>query len=119
MALSVEIPMKLPSCNEYIFACRANKYQAAKLKKKVEDDIGVFISNLPQFTTPVTITFHWIEKDKRRDFDGIAFAKKFILDALVKYGKLKDDNRRFVTGFADTFQYGEKTAVIIDIERTE
>jgi Holliday junction resolvase RusA-like endonuclease len=117
--MRIEIPLKLPSLNDYVRACRANKYGGAKMKKDTEEAIGWFIKSLPRFESPVTISFHWIEANKRRDYDNIAFGKKFILDALVKYGKLKDDNRRFVTGFADTFQYGEKTAVIINIERTE
>jgi hypothetical protein len=34
------IRAKLPSLNEYINACRANKYQAAKFKQDVEEVIG-------------------------------------------------------------------------------
>lgn len=29
----VEIPFKLPSCNDYINACRYNRYYSAKMKK--------------------------------------------------------------------------------------
>lgn len=112
----VEIPMKLPSLNEYVDLCRTNKYKAAKFKQNIEADIGLFIGRLPQFEKPVTIHFHWVEGNKRRDYDNIAFAKKFILDALVKRGKLKDDNRRCVTGFTDSFEYGEETKVILHIQ---
>lgn len=115
--MQIEIPLKLPSLNEYIDACRANKYAGAKMKKNIEEAIGWFINPLPRFESPVTISFHWIESNKRRDYDNIAFAKKFILDSLVKCHKLKDDNRRFVTSFTDTFEIGEQTKVIIDIER--
>lgn len=62
------------------------------------------------------IHFHWIEENKRRDLDNICFAKKFILDALVKAGKLADDNRKNVTAFIDTFEYGNESRVILDIE---
>ena len=34
----------------------------------------------------------------------------------VKNEKLKDDNRKCVTAFTDTFEYGKKTKVILDIE---
>ena len=111
-----EIPMKLPSLNEYTRICRTNPYKASKFKKNLEDDIGMFIYKMPRFENPVEIHFHWVEGNKRRDLDNIAFAKKFILDALVKYGKLADDNRKCVTAFTDTFEYSDETKVILEIE---
>lgn len=114
--IKVEINMQLPSLNEYVNACRANRFQASKMKRDIESDISWFIARLPRFEKPVKIHFHWIEGNKRRDYDNIAFAKKFILDALVKRGKLKDDNRRCVTGFTDSFSYGKETKVILYIE---
>jgi len=112
----VEIPLKLPSCNDYINACRYNKYAAAKMKREVEEQICLYINKLPEFKNPIRIQFTWIEKNKRRDLDGICFGKKFILDSLVKAGKITDDNRNCVTGFVDTFSYGKETKVILDIE---
>ena len=114
-----EIGMKLPSLNEYIRACRTNPIVASKFKKDVENDIGYFIQKLPRFENPVEIHFHWVEGNKRRDLDNIAFAKKFILDAMVKFGKLKDDNRRCVTAFTDTFSYDKKSKVILTIIEEE
>ena len=114
--MRVEIPFKLPSLNEYVNVCRTNKYKAAKFKADIEDDIMFCINRLPKFNSPVRIHFYWIEGNKRRDLDNICFAKKFILDALVKAGKLKDDNRRFVTAFTDDFEYGADTRVILEIE---
>lgn len=111
----VEINMKLPSLNEYVDICRTNAYKASRYKKNLEEDIMMFTNRLPRFMTPVTIHFHWIEGSRRRDLDNVAFAKKFILDALVKSGKLKDDNRRCVTAFTDTFEYGDETKVILEI----
>lgn len=112
----VVIPFKLPSCNDYINACRYNKYYGAKMKKDIEEQIGIYIKELPVFDKPVIINFHWVEANKRRDLDGICFAKKFILDAMVKAGKLKDDNRNCVTGFTDTFEYGKESKVILEIK---
>lgn len=113
----VEIPMKLPSLNEYIRACRGNMYSGADMKKSYESDICLFLNKLPQISEPVSIHFHWVEGNKRRDLDNIAFAKKFILDAMVKCGKLKDDNRRCVAGFIDTFEYGDEFKVILEISK--
>lgn len=110
-----EIDMKLPSLNDYIRACRASKYQGSSMKKNLEREIGIYIMRLPVFTEPVKIHFHWVEGNKRRDYDNIAFAKKFILDAMVKSGKLADDNRKCVSGFTDSFSYGPETKVIMEI----
>lgn len=114
-----EIHMKLPSLNEYINACRSNRFQGGKMKKDLENDIGVYIAKLPRFEKPVKIHFHWVEGNKRRDLDNVAFAKKFILDSMVKNGKLKDDNRKFVTAFTDTFEYSNETKVILEITEGE
>lgn len=110
------IPLKLPSLNTYINACRTNPYVGAKMKADTEEMIMLYLVRLPYFDKPVKIHFQWIEDNKRRDLDGIAFGKKFILDALVKAGKLKDDNRKCVTGFTDSFSYADEAKVIIDIE---
>jgi len=114
--MKLEIPMKLPSLNQYINECRKNKYAGANMKAKIERDLALYINTLPTYKNPVKIHFHWVEGNKRRDLDNVCFAKKFILDSMVKCGKLKDDNRNCVTGFIDTFDYGKETKVILDIE---
>lgn len=114
--MKLEIPYKLPSLNQYINECRKNKYAGANMKAKIEKDIAWYINTLPQYKNPVKIHFHWLEGNKRRDLDNVCFAKKFILDCMVKCGKLKDDNRNCVTGFTDTFEYGKETKVILYIE---
>ena len=115
----VEIPLKLPSCNEYINACRYNKYAAAKMKREIEETICLYINKLPEFKNPIKIHFNWVEGSKRRDLDGICFGKKFILDSLVKAGKIADDNRKCVTAFTDTFEYSNETKVILEIEEVK
>ena len=113
----VEIPTKLPSLNDYINECRRNRYAAGKMKQDVENEIGYYLRNLKPFHYPIKIHFHWIEGNKRRDFDNISSGgRKFILDALVKFEKLPDDNRRYVRGFTDTFEYGDEFKVILEIE---
>lgn len=113
------IDLKLPSLNDYIRICRGNKFAAAKYKKELEEKIGLFILKMPKFTKPIKINFTWIEGTKRRDYDNICFAKKFILDSMVKYNKLPDDNRKYVYAFTDSFKYGNETKVILEIEEKE
>ena len=115
--MKCEIDLKLPSLNEYINVCRNNAYSAAKFKKNIENSIMNFTNKLPKIKEPVIIHFHWIEANRRRDLDNVAFAKKFILDALVKSGKLPNDNQNWVKGFTDSFDYCEKAKVIIEFER--
>lgn len=111
-----EINMKLPSFNDYTKVCRTNKYMAGKFKADLEKQIGMFLIKMPKWTKPIKIHFTWVEGNKRRDLDNICFAKKFILDAMVKHGKLVDDNRKCVCAFTDSFEYGKTTKVILDIE---
>ena len=113
--VTVEIPYKFPSLNDYVFACRSNKFAGASMKKKIQKDIAPYIQPIPYCDRPVRIHFLWIEKTKRRDYDNVAFAKKFILDALQENGKLENDNRKWVRGFSDDFKYGDETKVIITI----
>ena len=111
-----EIKLKLPSCNTYINACRTNRYAAAKMKRDVENQIYYYIKDLPEFEKPIKIHFLWIEENKKRDLDGIAFGKKFILDSLVKFKKIKNDNIKNVYAFTDEFAYGKENKVILKIE---
>lgn len=114
--IKVEIPLKLPSLNDYTKMCRIGGPYANKVKQNLEKQIGFYLIQLPKFENPVRIHFTWVESNKKRDLDNICFAKKFILDAMVKFGKLKDDNRKCVTGFTDSFEYGDKNKVILRIE---
>ena len=111
--------MKLPSLNDYIRACRTNKFEGARMKREIENDIGFFIAKLPKFEHPITIDFLWIEENGKRDFDNIAAGKKFILDSMVKMGKLKDDNRKCVTAFRDNFAYDNEAKVILKIREVD
>lgn len=114
----VEIPLKLPSLNEYINACRYNRYAGNNMKQKVQKDISIYLNKLPKLNK-VRITFKWYEGNKKRDLDNICFAKKFILDSLVNLGKLKDDNRKNVCGFTDEFYYCNEWKVILEIQEVE
>lgn len=117
--MKYEINMKLPSLNDYIRVCRTNKFLASKYKKDLEEQIHYFLLNMPKYEKPIKIHFTWIEGNKKRDLDNIAFSKKFILDTMVKYKKLKDDNRNYVYAFTDSFEYGSETKVILEIEEKE
>lgn len=114
-AITCEIPIKFLTLNGYVDICRRNRYQSAAYKKKIEYEIGYYLHGLPKLNNPVKIDFLWVEENRRRDLDNIAFAKKFILDALVSAGVLRNDSQKYVRGFSDSVQQGKENKVILTI----
>ena len=119
------IRYKLCSLNEYINACRINKYQGAKFKNEIEEVIGWEIkralakSTLKPTDKPCIVHFVWYEKTAKRDCDNIASAKKFILDAMQKHGIIKNDNQRYIKGFTDKFEKAPENRVNVFLEECE
>ena len=57
------------------------------MKKQAENVIGFMVKTQlrgVRFDRPVIIHYRWIEPNRRRDKDNVAFAKKFIQDSLVR-----------------------------------
>lgn len=104
------IPGRMPGLNEYVRAERANRYMASSMKKQQTERAGVAAieQGMPKFTGRVEITFTWVEENRRRDMDNVAFAKKFILDGLVRAGVIRDDTPRYVAGLSDRFAYDKQ-----------
>lgn len=113
------IPGKLPGLNELINENRKNRQVGAKHKK--ETDYYIFISiksmlgNL-KIENPVYIKYTWIEENRKRDKDNIASAKKYVQDALVQAGVLKNDGWNNIVGFEDRFEIDKgKPGVLVEI----
>ena len=107
MEYKLVIQGRLCSLNEYIKAERSNRYKGAKLKKDNERIIVVAIKQQlrnVKINDPVYMNYLWVVPDKRTDRDNIVFARKFIQDALVNTGILKDDSWIHVIGFSDRFE---------------
>ena len=86
-------------------------------KKKIENQILWCLKNVRhKIDKPVLIKFVWHEKTMKRDKDNVAFAKKFILDALQKSGILPNDNNKYIAGFIDTFVYEKCDKVVVEIK---
>lgn len=116
MIYSFRIEGKLPSANDYIKLCRGNRYGGNKMVSDTEKYIALFIKKIPHIDRPVILHFKWYEKNRKRDVDNVAFAKKFIIDTLVKTKKLTDDSSKYVIGFTDRFFYNGTAHVDVDIE---
>lgn len=119
------IPGVLPGLNEYIDAERGpkGKYKAAAMKKQAQNVIGYMIRTQLRgvhFNRPVVIRYLRIEPSRRRDKDNVAFAKKFIQDALVANGVLKNDGWAEIEHFTDDFAVDPKNPRIeVTIEEYE
>lgn len=120
MCHSFVIEGKLPSLNEVIRENRSNRYAGAKLKKEIETLIGWAIkkAKLTPITTPCVIEIEWHEATKRRDVDNIQSSQKFILDAMVKNGVLKNDSRRYVKQVYHNVIDDDKNLVVVWIKET-
>lgn len=118
----IEIPMKLPSINEYIAACKIQKGKWNKgnqMKQDNQKQMIPFFKDLKNFDKRVKVDFTWVEKDRKRDLDNVCWAKKFILDALVQAKKIPDDSQKYVGDFADHFKLGKEYKVIVKIKETK
>lgn len=120
------IKAKLPSLNEYIRACRSNRYAGAKFKEEVEELIGWSIKQaqtagkLPSMgDTPCKIYINWNERTKKRDVDNIQSAQKFILDALQTYGVIKNDSRKYVKQIYHNVNDATEDSVLVRLEEYE
>lgn len=116
------VKAKLPSLNDYVKACRANKYAGNKFKHDIEEVIGwgikqaISAGKLKRTEDPIIVHFVWHEKTKRRDADNIASAKKYILDAMQTFKVIPNDNRKYVKGFTDLIVDDTEDFVEVDLE---
>lgn len=116
---------RLDDLNKYTGKNRSNRYAGAKMKEANENIIkhaALSERDILQakFSGKVHITYKWYEQNKRRDPDNIAFAKKFIQDALVDIGVLEGDGWRHIAGFTDEFYIDrEKPRIEVVISEVE
>jgi Holliday junction resolvase RusA-like endonuclease len=93
---------ELTDLNTYINTERRNRFMGAKVKKDNTESVMWQTKKVKPITEyPVHIYITWYVKDQRKDPDNIAFAKKFILDALVENGILTNDGQKQISGFQD------------------
>ena len=118
--VTLKIQGTLANLNDYTKACRTNRFLGAEMKKKMESIVASHIFqqlDVIRFEEPFVLSFRWFEPNRKRDLDNIAFAKKFVLDALVKEGILVNDGWEWVKGFTDEFFIDrENPRIEVDIE---
>jgi Holliday junction resolvase RusA-like endonuclease len=114
--IKIVIKGSLTDLNSYIEAERKNRFFASRIKKENTEDIMWQTEGIPPITEyPVNIEFTWFVKNAKKDPDNISFAKKFILDGLVKNGILKNDGYKQINSFRDFFVIDEDEKVVLEI----
>lgn len=108
----------LTDLNTYIRAERSNMYMSSKIKK--EDTATVYRAALeckiPKIKTSAYFAFRWYCKNKKKDKDNIAFAKKYIFDGLIMAKVLSNDGWKQIEGWSDDFYIDEQNPRIeVDI----
>lgn len=109
MTASLWVPGPLPSLNELIAAAKGSGGRGrayARIKRQWTQDIWAWAkaARLPAFRGGVTLSFHWFERNRRRDPDNVAAGgRKLILDGLVAAGVLPGDGGRTVLHWTDRF----------------
>jgi len=119
--MKFDIPGRLPGLNEVIKSAKMGKgnYQPyATMKREYGDAITYLAKKLPPCNI-VSITIKWYEPDSRRDIDNIAAGgTKFIMDALVHAGTIKDDSQKYVKSISHEF-YVDRENARVEVEIQE
>jgi Holliday junction resolvase RusA-like endonuclease len=105
----------LPDFNSF---APANWRKFARIKKKATEKVAEAAKDLPKFTHPIFLKISYYPKDKRKDKDNIAASKKFILDGLIKAGKIPNDGWGEIDCWIEEFEV-DKSNPRIEIEITE
>lgn len=119
MKQTLYIGCTLPGLNDYTRDNRANRYGGAQTKKVAEAIVTAYIraSGISPMRGPVRMRYTWREPNRRRDKDNIAFARKFIQDALVAEGILSGDGWKDIDGFEDAFEVNAREpGVVVEME---
>lgn len=112
MSQTFVIPGRFVSLNEFY---RMGPQQQARVKGEHDGRVAeaARVAKVRPCKRRVRYHCHWVEPNRRRDLDNVAFAKKFVQDGLVKAGVLRNDTHHEIAGFSDSFSYDPKNPRII------
>lgn len=105
------IPGRLPGANEYIGACRGNKYDAARMKRENESLCVLCMADARRkkiHFEAVKVCIVWYEQNAKRDPDNVSFGKKFIFDALQSAKILDNDGQKQIRAISERFEIDRK-----------
>lgn len=112
---------RLDGLNELIGANRKGWQAGASIKKRNQRKVvEALLEQLPNYSTsnPIKLEIKWYEKNARRDVDNVFSAVKYILDGLVEYGTIPNDNQKYVKGISNEL-FLDKNDPRIEVEILE
>lgn len=117
MKQTLILPFRFPDFNEYDYKARSHWSKGAAMKREYTEAVA-FVAKAQKIkpVESVRITFTWIEKNRKRDQDNIAFTKKFILDGLQMAGILTNDGWKQVIYFRDVFRVDDEYEVRVELD---
>jgi len=93
---------ELPTLNEEINGAKKHWSYYAKKKKEWTNLVAWQAKKMAKIKEyPITFEINWYMKNKKKDPDNVAFAKKYIFDGLVTAGVLENDGSKQITGWTE------------------
>jgi hypothetical protein len=102
------IPGELPNLNDVINKSKIHWAAYSKIKKDATMLVRYAANKLPVYKNKIFLDITYYVRNKRKDMDNIAFAKKFILDGLVEAKKIKNDGWGEIAGWKENFKVDKK-----------
>lgn len=119
MRQTFSIPGRMPSLNEFY---RLDRYEQNRVKRCCDELVAWSAkeAGIRPYDVPIRYHILWLEQNRRRDLDNIAFAKKFVQDGLVKARIIRNDTRHEIAGFSDSFGYDPMNPrIIVTLEESQ
>ena len=119
MRQTFEIPGRFCSLNDFLDMDYRSRDHA---KKRYDNLVAMSAKVAGVKPCRKRIRYHvlWVEQNRRRDLDNVAFGKKFIQDGLIKAGIIRNDTHHEIAGFSDDFAYDSKNPrIVVTLEEEE
>lgn len=101
--IKIVVPGELPAQNEIIKAAKSSPYAYSRMKKDSTNTITWLSKNKANMDR-IWLDITYVCKNRRKDPDNIAAAKKFILDGLVAAGVIPNDGWNEIAGWTEDFK---------------
>lgn len=114
--MKIHIPHSFVGLNEYTYTNRLNRYAGNKIKQDQTKIAELYFRRCKKIEKyPIKIKFTWYLNSRNKDLDNYAFAKKFLIDGMVRAGIIKNDNINCINGFTDEVEYRKEEGVTVEI----
>lgn len=110
------VGLTMPNLNDFIDARGKSPYAYARMKKKWGEVVALYAQKdrLERLEGPTHFSFHFMERDRRRDPDGVAAgAMKVILDSLQLLRILPGDGWKWISGIDFTWEVSKTPGVVV------